>query len=75
MGLAVVAAACCALYFIIQLNLNFAILSMLILFTLTNASRAINFKDQGLYRESRWMKWLSVFFGIAAVVVLAIILL
>lgn len=51
-------------YYVIQLNLNMAILSMVGLFALTNAMRAKTFHDQGLERQSKWMRWVSIFFGL-----------
>ena len=67
MGLAIAASAAVSLYFIIRLNLEYAILSMLIMFTLTNASRAVMYKNQGLARESKWMLWMSMFFAVASI--------
>lgn len=67
MGIAITASAAMALYFIIKLNLEFAILSMLIMFTLTNAARTIMYRNQGLMRESKWMLWMALFFGIASI--------
>ena len=59
-------------YYVIQLNINMAVLSMVALFTLTNGMRAKSFKDQGMVREAKWMRWVSFFFAIAFVVVLII---
>lgn len=67
MGIAITASAAMALYFIIKLNLEFAILSMLIMFTLTNTARTIMYRNQGLMRESKWMLWMALFFGIASI--------
>ncbi|MDV6378499.1 hypothetical protein ORD22_09715 [Sporosarcina sp. GW1-11] len=63
MGLAIAASAIVSLYFIIQLNLEFAILSMLIMFTLTNCARTVMYRKQGLVRESKWMLWMAMFFA------------
>ena len=41
---------------------------MMALFTLTNAMRSKSFRDQGMERESKWMRWLSLFFGAAFIV-------
>ncbi|ARK24546.1 hypothetical protein SporoP37_07650 [Sporosarcina sp. P37] len=63
MGLAIAASAAAALYFIIQLNLEFAILSMLIMFTFTNTARTFMYRNQGLMREAKWMLWMALFFA------------
>ncbi|PIC65085.1 hypothetical protein CSV79_03905 [Sporosarcina sp. P13] len=63
MGLAIATSAAASLYFIIKLNLEFAILSMLIMFTLTNGARTVMYRKQGLVRESKWMLWMAMFFA------------
>ncbi|MGN7386456.1 hypothetical protein [Sporosarcina sp. SAFN-015] len=63
------------LFFVVRGKLDFAILTMMALFTLTNASRAKSFKEQGYDRESKWMRYLSILFAIAFVVVLLLIIL
>ncbi|PIC58085.1 MULTISPECIES: hypothetical protein [Sporosarcina] len=75
MGLAITASAAAALYFIIKLNLEFAILFMLIMFTFTNAARTIMYRNQGLMREAKWMLWMALFFGVGSLGALAYILL
>ncbi|WP_172370704.1 hypothetical protein [Sporosarcina jiandibaonis] len=67
-GIAIIA----SFYFVIQLNLNMAVLSMVGLFALTNGMRAKTFHDQGLARESKWMKWVSYFFVLAFIVLIII---
>lgn len=67
MGAAIAVSAAVSLYFIIKLNLEFAILSMLVMFTLTNAARAVMYKNQGLAKESKWMLWLSMFFAAGSI--------
>ncbi|MFC5602138.1 hypothetical protein [Sporosarcina koreensis] len=62
------------LFFVIRGQLDFAILTMMALFTLTNASRAKSFKEQGYDRESRWMRYLSILFAVSFVIVLALII-
>ena len=71
-GIGIGAAIIASVYFVIQLNLNMAVLSMIGLFTLTNAMRAKAFHDQGMERESKWMRWVSMFFGAAFIVLLVI---
>ncbi|GEN84788.1 hypothetical protein SLU01_31000 [Sporosarcina luteola] len=61
------------LYFVIQGKLDYAILAMMALFTMTNASRAKSFKEQGYEKESKWMRYLSILFAIAFVVVFILI--
>ncbi len=61
----IMAAAIASLYFSIKLDFNYAVLSMVALFSLTNGSRARSFRQQGMERESKWMLWLSIFFGVA----------
>lgn len=63
------------LFFVIKGKLDFAILTMMALFTLTNASRAKSFKEQGYERESKWMRYLSILFALSFVVVLLLIIL
>lgn len=56
-----------AFYFVIQLNINMAALPMMVLFSLTNAMRADSFEKEGMVREAKWMRILSIFFAIAFV--------
>jgi len=72
-GIAIGVAVLASIYFVLRLNLNMAVLSMVGLFTLTNAMRAKTFHDQGMERESKWMRWVSMFFGAAFIVLLVII--
>lgn len=60
-GIGIVAAALASVYFIIKLDLNNAVLSMVALFSLTNGARAKSFREQGMVRESKWMLWMSIF--------------
>ena len=71
-GIAVAALA--SFYFIIKLNMTFAVIAMTALFAMTNGSRAKSFKGQGMARESKWMLWLSMFFTVACLVLLLVIL-
>ncbi|MHC8515368.1 hypothetical protein [Sporosarcina sp. ITBMC105] len=61
------------LFFVIRGQLDYAILTMMALFTLTNASRARSFKEQGFEKESKWMRYLSMIFACAFVVVFILI--
>lgn len=69
-GIGIVAASLASLYFIIKLDFNYAVLAMVALFSLTNGARAQSFRNQGMERESKWMRWMSLFFGIAFIVLL-----
>ena len=71
-GIGIGAAVIASIYFIIKLNLDYAVLSMVALFSLTNGARAKSFREQGMVRESKWMLWMSLFFGAAFVVLLII---
>lgn len=62
-----------ALVFVVLGKFDLAILAMMALFTLTNAMRAKSFKDQGHERESTWMRYLSILFAVAFVVVFVLI--
>lgn len=76
LGLGIVALAAASMYFVMDVKLEYALICMLGMFALTNAWRAKTFKDQGMERESKLMKWVSLGLGGAFVVlgVIAIIL-
>ena len=59
-------------YSIIQNNMNMVILSLISVFTLTNALRAQAFRERGMIREAKLMRWLSALFALAFVVFLII---
>lgn len=61
-----------SVYYVLQLNLNMAVLSMIGLFTLTNTMRAKTFHDRGMERESKWMRWVALFFGVAFIVLIIV---
>lgn len=69
-GIGIVAAAVASLFFIIKLEFNYAVLAMVALFSMTNGARARSFRNQGMERESKWMRWMSMFFGVAFIVLL-----
>lgn len=52
----VAAASLSALFFIVKQNMEAAILSMTIMFTLTNFFRSRTFKEKGHEKESKWMR-------------------
>ena len=70
----VILLAVITLFFVVRGKLDFAILTMMALFTMTNATRAKSFKEQGYEKESKWMRYLSILFAISFVVVLLLIL-
>ena len=69
----VVAASVSSLYFIIQEQFNYAVLALTIMFTLSYAFRAYSFKEQGLVKESKIMRYLAIFFALATVMVIVVI--
>lgn len=73
-GVLISAVSIAALVFIIKGNLYVAVLFMTALFALTNGFRAINLKEKGFEREEKWMKGMSMFFIVAFVIILGIIL-
>lgn len=70
----VAAASLSALFFIVKQNMEAAILSMTIMFTLTNFFRSRTFKEKGHVKESRWMRKMSITFAILSIVVLFVII-
>jgi len=68
----IAAAVIASFYYVIQLNISMAVLPMMVIFTLTNAMRASSFKKQGMEREAKWMRILSMFFAVAFVVLFII---
>jgi len=73
-GLLITLVSIMALISIVKGNLNLAVLFMTGLFALSNGFRAISFKEKGFEREAKWMKWMSVFFVVAFVIILIFIL-
>jgi hypothetical protein len=68
---------CCsiaALFFVVKQNFDFAIFFLTLMFTFSNFFRAKTFKQQGYEKEAKWMKGMSIFFGICAVLMLILIL-
>ena len=70
----VILLAVLTLFFVVKGKLDYAVLTMMALFTMTNASRAKSFKEQGYEKESKWMRYLSILFAISFIVVLLLIL-
>ncbi|MEG0260196.1 MAG: hypothetical protein RR595_01410 [Lysinibacillus sp.] len=63
-----------AIIFVVKRNFDLAALSMTVMFALSNGFRAKSFKEQGYAKEAKWMQYMAVFFGIASLGVLVIIL-
>lgn len=63
-----------AFYFVIKQNFEMAVLFLTIMFTFTNFFRARSFKADGHIKESKWMKTMSIFFGICSILILLIVL-
>lgn len=70
----VAASSLSALFFIIKQNMDAAILSMTIMFTITNFFRSRTFKDKGNDKEANWMRKMSMVFAGLSVLVVVIIL-
>lgn len=70
----VAAASLSALFFIIKQNMDAAILSMTIMFTLTNFFRSRTFKQNGHVKEAKWMQRMSMIFAVLSVLVVVIML-
>lgn len=63
-----------ALFFVVQKNFELAILFLTLMFTFSNFFRARAFKEKGYIKEAKWMKVMSIFFGISSILVLWIVL-
>ena len=63
-----------ALFFVVKQNFELAILFLTIMFTFSNFFRARSFKEQGYVKEAKWMKSMSIFFGICSILVLILVL-
>ena len=70
----VAASSLAALFFIIKQNMDAAILSMTIMFTLTNFFRSRTFKQKGHDKEAKWMQRMSMIFAFLSVLVVVVML-
>ncbi len=70
----VAASSLSALFFIIKQNMDAAILSMTIMFTLTNFFRSRTFKQKGHDKEAKWMQKMSLVFAVLSVLVVVVML-
>lgn len=66
MGIAVLITSVLAVFLLIKQNFNWAVFCITLMFTLTNAVRTKDMASKGFEKESRWMRNLSIFFGIAS---------
>lgn len=62
-GIAIAIGIAASAYSVVQSNLNMMILSIIGVFTFTNALRAQAFRDRGMAGEAKLMHWLSLFFA------------
>ena len=74
-GLLITAVSISALVFIIQGNINMAVLFMTAIFALSNGFRAMSFKEKGFVKEAKWMKGMSILFAVLFLVVLFLLVL
>ena len=49
-----------------------ALLSIIGVFTLTNAMRAQAFKDRGLFKEAKWMNMIAISFFVLFIIVFVV---
>lgn len=70
LGISVATLSIASLIFIIQGNLEIAVLLMTLLFVITNSFRSQQMKMQGMEREAKWMRGMAIVFAILFVVVL-----
>lgn len=63
-----------ALFFVIKQNFELAVLCLTIMFTCSNYFRYRSFKSEGYIKEAKWMRSLAIFFGIATILVLYIVI-
>lgn len=61
-GAGILIGIACAGLSVYHMNMNMTLLSIIGVFTLTNAMRAQAFKDRDLFREARWMNMISLLF-------------
>ncbi|MCT6925518.1 MULTISPECIES: hypothetical protein [Bacillales] len=62
-----------ALFFIFKQNFNLAVLCLTVMFTFSNLLRYRSFMRQGYVKEAKWMRNLAIFFGLATVAVIYIL--
>lgn len=73
-GVLIVITSLLAVFFIIKQNFNLAVLFISLMFTITNAFRAKDMARQGYEKEAKWMKGVAIFFGIATLILLSMLI-
>lgn len=73
-GILVTITSLLAVFFVIKQNFNLAVLFISLMFTITNTFRAKNMEKQGFTKEAKWMKAMALFFGVATLVILSMII-
>lgn len=71
-GIGILIGIACAGLSVYQMNMNMALLSIIGVFTLTNAMRAQAFKDRDLLKEARWMNMIALLFLILFLIVFVV---
>ena len=69
----VVISSALALYFVIVGNFEMSVLFLTLMFTFTNFFRYRSFKQQGMEKESKWMRNTAGFFLLLTLIVLCIV--
>lgn len=69
-GIAVAITSILSVVLLLMDEFNWAIFSITVMLTLTNAVRAKDMSNQGHDKEAAWMRKVSIFFGIASAAVL-----
>jgi len=60
------------LYFVIKGNFNISMIFITAIFVLSNAYRAISFKEKGYDREAKWMRNMAIVFAVLFFLVLGV---
>lgn len=71
-GAGILIGIACASFSVYQMNLNMALLSIIGVFTLTNAMRAQTFKDSNMLKEARWMNRIALAFLVLFCIILVV---
>lgn len=68
------ASSLASLFFVIKGQFELAVLFLTLMFTFSNFFRALSFAKEGLEKEAKWMKKMSIIFAILTVIVLFVVL-
>lgn len=74
LGISVATLSIASLIFLIQGNMDIAVLLMTLLFVITNSFRAREMKKQGMEREAKWMLGMAIMFALLFVIVLVTVI-